>query len=181
MRPIRFAPTASFLAASLLVCLLAACHADPNEEAVQCPKAGLLPDATRLTRYDGRGTDIADLVLGVRLTDVQGACSGKLGTRLEGAHAHVVMVATRGPAAQSPDADIAYKIGVVQAGQVISEKAFVQHVSFPPNVTTLQVTGQEIPMKLPLSKSVSGPDYHIYFWLQLSPAELDANRRHPAG
>jgi len=163
------------------VCLLtlAGCNADPNEEAVQCPQARLLPDASRLARYNGQGTDISNLVLTVRLTDVKGACSGKLGTKAEGAHARLVMVVTRGPAATSAEADIGYKIGVVHADQPIDEKSFTQHVVFPPNVMTLEVTGQEIPMLLPLGKAVTGPSYHLYFWLDLTPAELAANRRNP--
>jgi hypothetical protein len=165
-----------------LACLgLAACHSDPNEEAVQCPKPYLLPEASHFTHYDGRGTDLSNLVLNVRLTDVEGACLGKLGEKQENAHAHAVMVVSRGPAAQSAEADIPYKIGVMRAGQIIDEKGFVAHVTFPPNVTTLQVTGQEIPMLLPTGKNVTGPDYHLYFWLDLTPAELEANRRNPAG
>jgi hypothetical protein len=175
----------SHLSASLLAGLaalaLSACHADPNEEAAQCPKAYLLPDASRLARYDGRGQDISNLVLNVRLTDVQGACSGKLGTKLEGAHAHVVMVVTRGPASTSSQADVAYKIGVIRGNDIIAENSYTQHVTFPDNVNAVQVTGQEIPMKLPTSKTVLGPSYHIYFWLDLTREEVEANRRNPSG
>ncbi len=175
LAPARFARTR--LAAALIVLALAACQADPNEEAVQCPKPYLLPDAARLARFDGRGTDLSDLVLSARLTDVQGACSGKLGTRAEGVHVHAVMVVTRGPAASGNTADIPYKLGVMRNNQIISEQAFVQHVTFPSNVETLQVTGQEIPLTLTTGKDLTGQNYHLYFWLDLSPAELAANRR----
>ena len=172
---------ASRLSAPLVLLALAGCNADPEEQAVQCPKPYLLPDAARLVRYDSRGTDISDLLLSVRITDVQGACSGKLGVRAEGAHVHAVMVATRGPAATSAEADIPYGVGVTRAGGIIDEKFYTQHVTFPPNVTTLQVTGQEIHMTLPTSKDIAGPSYHLYFFLKLSPEELQANRRNPAG
>ncbi len=162
---------------ALLALALAGCHGDPNEEAVQCPKPYLLPDADRLARYNGRGTDISDLQLSARLTDVQGACSGKLGTKLEGAHAHVVMVVTRGPVATGRATDIAYKVGVMRNNEILEEHRYVQHVDFPPNVDTLQVTGQEIPFTLPTAKGVTGLNYHLYFWLDLTPAELAANRR----
>ncbi len=168
------------LAASLLATGLSACHADPNEEAVACVQPYALPDASRLSRYNGRGTDITDLVLTARITDVQGACSGQLGARAEKAHAHVVMVVTRGPASTSAEADVPYKVVVVRAGEPIDAKEFTQHVVFPPNVTTLQVTGEEVPMLLPLGKTITGPSYHLYFMLKLSPAELVANRRNPA-
>ena len=167
----------TLLAAALLALALAGCHADPNEEAVQCPKPYVLPDAAHEARYDGRGTDVSDLLLGVRLADVRGACSGKLGTKQEGAHAHVVMVVTRGPAATGPSADIAYKVGVMRNNQILDEHGYVQHVTFPSNVNTLEVTGQEIPFLLPTGKDVTGLNYHLYFWLDLTPAEVAANRR----
>ncbi len=167
----------SVLPAIGLAVAVSACGADPNETAVQCPKPYLLPDASTLSRYRGAGHDLSDLVLNVRLTDVQGACSGTLGTRLEGARTHVVMVATRGPAATTPDADIPYGMAVLLNGKRIDGARYVQHVVFPPNVNTVQVTGQEIPMKLPTAKGVTGPSYHLYFWLQLTPEQLAANRQ----
>ena len=165
-------------AMGLAACLaVSACNADPNETAVQCPKPYLLPDATALSRYRGTGRDLSDLVLNVRLTDVRGACAGTLGTRLEGARSHVVLVVTRGPAATTQDADIPYGVGVMRNGQILDAARYVQHIVFPPNVNTVQVTGQEVSMKLPTAKGVTGPSYHLYFWLQLTPEQLAANRR----
>ena len=164
------------LAAACLFCL-AACDTNPDETAVQCPERYLLPDATTLTRYRGAGRDLSDLILTARLVDVRGACAGTQGVRSEGVHAHVVMVVSRGPAATSSEADIPYGLGVVRQGQILDEARYVQHVVFPPNVNTVQVAGQEVQMKLPTAKKVSGPDYHLYFWLQLSPEELAENRR----
>ncbi len=162
----------------LAACLcLAACDGNPEETAAQCPKPYLLPDASTLSRYRGAGRDLSDLVLTARLTDVKGACAGLLGVKLEGAHAHVVMVVSRGPAATSSEADIPYGLGVVRNGQILDEARYVQHVVFPPNVSTVQVNGQELQMKLPTAKKVSGPDYHLYFWLQLSSEQLAENRQ----
>jgi hypothetical protein len=156
---------------------LGGCNGDPNETAAQCPKPYLLPDASAFTHYDGRGTDIADVVLSARISDVQGACSGAMGRKVEGAHAHVVLLLTRGPAAQGREVDIPYRVGVMRAGEVLDEHAYSQHVVFPPNVESVEVTGQEISFVLPTSKGISGPSYHFYFWLDLTPEDLAANRR----
>jgi hypothetical protein len=167
----------SGMAVPLLALALSGCGGDPNEEAVQCPKPYLLPDAATLSRYRGQGTDLSDLLLSVKLTDVQGACVGKMGVRVEGAHAHVVMLVARGPAASESSADIPYGVGVVRNGRILDERHYVQHVDFPPNVNTVQATGQEVQFSLPTGKGVGGPSYHLFFWLQLTPAELEANRR----
>jgi hypothetical protein len=160
---------------------LAGCGGDPNEEAAECPKPYLLPDAASLSRYNGQGTDLADLVLNVRLTDVKGACVGKMGVRQEGAHAHLVMVVSRGPASRGNEVDIPYGIGVVRNGRILDEHDYVQPVVFPPNVDTVQVTGQEVNFLFPTARNVTGPSYHIYFFLKLTPEELEANRRKAQG
>ncbi len=143
---------------------------------MQCPKPFLLPDASAATHYDGRGTDISDLVLSAKLTDVHGACVGTMGKREETAHAHVVMLVTRGPASKSNKADIPYSVGVMRNGEVLDEAHYSQHVVFPSNVDSVQVTGQEVKFVLPTGKKLSGPDYHVYFWLNLTPEEVAANR-----
>jgi len=173
MRPYRLGVPFVLVALSLA---LSGCGGDPEEQAMQCPKPYLLPDASAATHYDGRGTDISDLVLSAKLTDVHGACVGTMGKREETAHAHVVMLVTRGPASKSNEADIPYSVGVMRNGEVLDEAHYSQHVVFPSNVDSVQVTGQEVKFVLPTGKKLSGPDYHVYFWLNLTPEEVAANR-----
>jgi hypothetical protein len=173
----RFSRLAVPLALCAVSLALGGCQGDPNEQAMQCPKPYLLPDASSATHYDGRGTDISNLVLSARLTDVHGACVGTMGKHQETAHAHVVMLVTRGPSAKTNEADIPYSVGVMRAGHVLDEASYLQHVVFPSNVDSVQVTGQEVKFVLPTGKTLSGPDYHFYFWLNLSQAEVEANRQ----
>lgn len=163
--------------AGLAALALAGCNGDPDEQAPACPQAFLSPDAATLTRYDGHGTDLTNLVLSGRLTDIKGACRGLLGHREITARAHVEMVLTRGPAARGRAVDVPYNVAVVHDGQVLEKQQFVQHVVFPPNVETVQVTGQEVKLKLQTRRGLTGPSYAIYFVFELTPAELAANQR----
>jgi hypothetical protein len=173
-----FAVSAAALGAAWLV---AGCTPDPEERAPQCPTAMLRPDASSLTRYDGRGTDLANLVLSGRLTNIKGACKGLLGHHELTAHAHAEMELTRGPAATGRDVDVPYIVAVVKDGQVLEERDKVQHVTFPPNVDTVQVTGEDINFSFPTRRGLGGEKYTIYILFRLSPEELAANRRalHP--
>ena len=163
------------------IAMLAGCTPDPEERAPQCPTAMLRPDASSFTRYDGRGTDLANLVLSGRLTDVKGACKGLLGHKALTAHAHAEMELTRGPAAAGRDVDVPYIVAVTKDGQVLEEREKVQHVTFPPNVDTVQVTGEDINFAFPTRRGLGGEKYTIYILFRLSPEELAANRRalHP--
>jgi hypothetical protein len=154
---------------------LAGCDNNPDETAAECPKFKLLPhdDGATLLRYTPRGTDLTDLVLSGRITDVKGACIGLLGGRQVKARAHVVMVLTRGPAATSAETDVRYGMGVVKRGQILdAPQIFTQHVAFPPNVNTVQVAGQDVNFAFPTPRGVIGPDYQVYVYFQLTPAEL---------
>jgi hypothetical protein len=156
---------------------LTACTPDPDEQAPQCPLAYLRPDAATLTRYDGHGTDLTNLVLSGRLQNIRGACRGLLGHKNLTAHTQVEMVLTRGPAARGRDVDVPYNIAIVRNGQVLQKQELIQHVTFPPNVDTVQVTGQEVNLAFPTDRGLTGPNYTIYFVFELTPAELAANQR----
>jgi hypothetical protein len=156
---------------------LAACTPDPEEKAPECPVAMLRPDASTLTRYDGRGTDLTNLVLSGRLQDVKGACKGLLGHNTLAAHAHAEMVLTRGPAATSREVDVPYIIAVTKGDRVLEEHDYVQHVTFPPNVDTVDVKGNEVYFAFPTHRGLGGQNYTIYVLFNLSPAELAANQR----
>ncbi len=169
------------LAAALLLlaglAILGACTPDPDEQAPQCPLAYLRPDAATLTRYDGRGTDLTNLVLSGRLLNINGACKGLLGHRKLTAHAQVQMVLTRGPAAKDRTFDVPYNIAIVRAGQVLQKQELIQRVVFPQNVDTVQVSGQDVDLAFPTDRGLTGQNYTIYFVFELSPGELAANQR----
>ncbi len=156
---------------------LGACTPDPDEQAPQCPLAFLRPDAATLARYDGRGTDLTNLVLSGRLLDIKGACKGLLGHKNLTAHTHVEMVLTRGPAAQGRSVDVPYNVAIVKNGVVLQKQELVQHVTFPPNVDTVQVTGDDVNLAFPTDRGLTGPNYTIYFVFNLTPEELAANQR----
>ena len=163
--------------ALLAVLAVGGCENDPDEKAPACPVALTRPDASSLTRYDGRGTDIRDLVLNARLTDVKGFCKGQLGHKVLTAHAHAEFLLTRGPAADGRDFNLQYNVAVVKSGIILEAKPYVQRVVFPPNVDSVQVTGQEIQFQFTTERGLTGPNYKIYFVLQLTPEELAANQR----
>jgi len=173
-----FTSPKSVAAALIVAALLAlgACTPDPDEKAPQCPVALLRPDASTLTRYDGHGTDLTNLVLSGRLQDIKGTCRGLLGHNKLTALAHAEMVLTRGPAAPGRDVDVPYIVAVMKQDQVLDERQYTQHVTFPPNVDTVQVTGQEIPFDFPTRRGLGGQNYTVYFLFSLTPEELASNQ-----
>jgi hypothetical protein len=173
-------PALSVRAATCLgaaVLALGACTPDPEEKAPQCPVALVRPDAATLTRYDGRGTDLTNLVLSGRLLEVKGACKGLLGHNVLKAQTQLQMVLTRGPAATGRDVDVPYIVAIMKDGNVLERRELVQHVTFPANVDTVQVTADPTQYAFPTRRGLGGQNYTIYFLFRLTPEELATNRR----
>jgi len=164
------------LAVPLLALGLAACQSDPEELAPQCPLVSVIPYADQHVVYNGSGRDLTDLVFRVQIVDVQGKCKGTMGKRTLAAHAQLQMLVTRGPAASSREVDVLYGVGVVKDGMVLDRRDKTEHVVFPPNADTVRVNADPVDFVFPTPDGMSGPRYHLYYWLEISPEEKAANQ-----
>ena len=90
---------------------------------------------------------------------------------------HAEMVLTRGPAAHGREFDVPYIVAVTKKGVLQQKQELIQHVVFPSNVDTVDVTGEDVNMVFPTERGLTGPNYTVYYLFELSPAELAANQR----
>ena len=140
-----------------------------------CPAAGLVRDVADLTRYRGAGRDITDQVLTARLTGLSGRCQ-RDGSDVVVATVTVGVDLTRGPAAPSRNADIAYFVAVVDGEKILEKQVFTLTAEFPSNTDRLRLTGDEVELHLPVTPKRSAAVYRIEVGLQLTAAELERNR-----
>ena len=83
---------------------------------------------------------------------------------------------TRGPAANSPVADIAYYVAVSEGDRILDKRTFTSRAEFPPNTDVLRLGGEEVELRLPVTPTKSAVAYRISVGFQLTPAELALNR-----
>ncbi len=156
---------------------LAGCGPARNEFAPACPVAQLVPALADLTRFSGNGRDITDLVVQARITAVQGQCmAGKTNDTLA-ANVAISIGVQRGPAMQGRDVDVPVFVAVTQAGEVLDKQMLPVTINFPPNVDRVTLTSKPIELALPVGSGVSGASYRIIAGFQLTPDEIDMNRR----
>lgn len=147
----------------------------------ECLRAGLsargdFGDAADLTRYrDGGGRDLTDLVLSARILGVSGQCQlgdkpSQLATKMQ-----VTFQVTRGPAMTERQADLSIFVAVSEGSDILDKKQFPVRVAFPPNIDTVRLTTDAIPMVMPISKDKSGAAYALISGFQLTPDELALN------
>jgi hypothetical protein len=158
------------------------CGPGRNDFAPVCPSARLIPALADVTRYAGPGPahDLTDLILQARVTGVNGKCRPGDDRSTIAATVDVTVSIQRGPAMQGREADLPVFLAVAEGDTVRDKKVFPVHVVFPPNVDRLVMNSGEIDLSLPVSSEKSANAYGIIAGFQLSPDELNANRR-PGG
>jgi hypothetical protein len=149
-----------------------------------CPRVAVLSDAAALTRFaEGAGQDLVDVDYQVEVTDILSGCKY---VKAEGNEQVIVvamapvLVAIRGPANRDRVAQFEYFVSVVDAERIVLNKqTFGVLVNFPGNLTrvTLKDDDPPVTVDIPLAAGRAATDYQILVGFQLSPDELEYNRR----
>ncbi|GAC1337357.1 MAG: hypothetical protein NVSMB18_02090 [Acetobacteraceae bacterium] len=159
--------------------LLSGCGGSGDSFPPPCPRPSILRDANDLSRYRGGGRDLTDNVLTGRITGLSGSCK-RDGSDSVVATVSVGIDLTRGPAAPSRIADIAYFVAVSEGDQVLDKQVFTVRAEFPSNTDRLRLSGDSVDLRLPVTEKKTAAAYQITVGFQLSPAELEVNRRRGA-
>ena len=155
---------------------LAGCGSSGNGFAPACPKPAILRDANDLQRFRGNGRDFLDTSLQGRITSISGDCK-RDGSAAVVATVSVGMELTRGPAAVGRDTQAQFFVAVSEGDRVLDKQVYTVRASFPENTDRVQLTGDSVELRLPVTKDKGADAYQVTVGFQLTPAELEANRR----
>jgi hypothetical protein len=158
---------------------LLGCGPGRNAFAPQCPSARLIPALADMTRYAGPGPahDVTDLILQARVIGVNGACFAGDEKAVLPAKVQVTLQIQRGPAMRGREADVPVFLAVTEGDSIRDKHVFAVHLAFPPNVDRLTITSPDIDLDLPVSAEKTGASYGVIAGFQLTPEELELNRR----
>jgi hypothetical protein len=141
-----------------------------------CPQVSVLKDAGDLTRFQGSGTDLTNMVVDGRMTQPAGKCVLDDTTHLR-TILNVHLELMRGPASKSRVVDVTYFVTVLKGDTVLEKQEFPLPTQFPGNTDHVRLTGDEVDLVLPVTEKVSGAAYRVLVGFQLTPQELAFNRR----
>ncbi len=159
-----------------LAAAVSSCGPDLPQFAPACPVTGVLSDAADLTRFNGRGTDLTDMVIDGRIAPPRGQCKLDDLTHLH-TTISVSMDLTRGPAAKGRTVDVTYFVSVSKGDTILAKQDYTLAVTFPPNSDRVHITGDPVNLVLPVDDKTSGVVYRVLDAFQLTPAELAFNRK----
>ena len=160
------------------------CGTSDKERPPPCPRVAVLGDAAALTRFaEGGGQDLVDIDYEVEVIDILAGCKylkNEGGQQVIVVAMAPVIVAVRGPANRDREARFDYFVSIVDSERVVLNKqTFEVSVAFPGNLTRVGLRDDDPPITvdIPLAPGGAATDYQILVGLQLTPDELEYNRR----
>ncbi len=164
------------IAALAAALALAGCSlVEPPKPPPPCPRIAAVADAAKLTRFAGESRDLTDVLYEAEIIDFVGSCAYDdegvdVATRVR-------FIASRGPADQAHRADFRYFVAVATRDKrIIGRQVFDSAIEFPGNQTRAGVV-EELEQRIPLDAEGTGENYIIYVGFELSPDEVEFNRR----
>lgn len=161
-------------AVSALVLAVAGCGAFSDKPPGPCPAVVPIGDASRLTKFNGEGTDLTQVAFEASIEDVQYACSYD-GPMLEMV-VTVTLVGVEGPANVSGTADFNYFVAVATADrEILAREDFDVSMPFQGNATRVRLV-ETVEPTIPLNPGETGADFRLFVGFDLTEAELEYNR-----
>ncbi len=141
-----------------------------------CPQAGILTDARLLTQYrEGGGRDITDVAYRWEMLDAAADCS--YDDNVMSVTYAFNLAVELGPAARSATTEAPLFIALTKGGQdVINKTVFTQEAEFERGQRAVTYTHQYDDIELDIGED-DGRQYQVVVGFQLTPAQLQENRR----
>jgi hypothetical protein len=174
----RFA--AALAAVGAIGLMLGGCSIFRTKDNRTCPVAGVLSDLDTVHEYrPGPGRDLTDLQFTAALGDVKGTC--KYTAKGVDAEMTVVILGERGPALDRDTVEVEYFVAVTGPdNRVLNKEVFRTTLSFAGGRNRTG-SGEELVETIPLPKGADGSLYRTEVGFQLTPEQVEINRRRRAG
>lgn len=160
--------------AALVAVGIAGCSASVPQP---CPIASIVSDASRATVFkDGPGRDLIDVRFEVEIDAIASDCDyNRAGDEIT-TRTGVRIVATRGPAAEGPDASVTFFVAILDRDQrVLARERFESAFVFEPTQRRAAVV-EEIEEVIPLPEGLNGANYEVLVGFEVTADQLEFNR-----
>lgn len=156
---------------------------EDDAQPLPCPVILQPGDTAQLTRFDGAGRDLTDVVFKASLLPTRSLCVYEEEDTLLESEILVGFEVERGPALQRLQEDgtvsFSYFVAVTTneaEPRILSREDFDVQATFQGNRSRIAVADELAPT-IPLGPGEDGTDYRIYVGIELNRAELDYNRQ----
>lgn len=151
-----------------------------------CPPFATPQETGQLTRFDGGGRDLTDVLFQARVLSVTGTCAYERDETVVETDLLITFEVERGPALRrlagegsGSTAGFTYFVAVATAEaepRILSRESFDVQAPLEGNRGRVAIS-DEIAPRIPLGPGEDGSDYRIYVGIELNRAELEYNRQ----
>ena len=148
----------------------------------ECPSYRIIKDPAHIVAFKpGPGRDLVDINFEATIRDAALECLTYVKKNTKVGHMEVRFsvdfIARRGPANKTRNATLHYFVHVTDKNKdMLYREPLKITVNFPGNRGAIQVSGETIPLELPLRSDVISKDYIIYTGFALNREQLEYNR-----
>jgi hypothetical protein len=172
--PPRAISTRVLTLAAVLVCgsLLAGCSGGKGR--IACPGAVVAPDVDRVAQLASPGGDLADVTVAAKIDAVTTKCSTEKDGLAVNAHISFVLLRTNFDVKRT---DFPYFVAVADTNRrILSKAVFRLDQEFVPRQSSRNVA-EDITEHIPMRSPAEGGGYVIIVGFQLTPEQLEFNRK----
>jgi hypothetical protein len=171
-------PLARRVAAIGLVALLAGCSlfgGGDKENKLACPTTQIAPDLDALTVLRPGGTGTGDIRFGVKLIKADSDCEADKAGGIRTDTRMSFIIARNDP--DLTEGEFTYFVAIADSQRaILAKEDFTLKVQFAPRQNQMRVR-DDISEHLPVRKLSSGKNYSIVVGFQLTPEQLELNRK----
>jgi hypothetical protein len=158
---------------------LSGCKIFVKEEPPPCPRVSVLEDASKLVRFAGGGHDANSVEMSAEITKYRGSCYYDRDEKMMNVKLTVGIDAFAGPAFVEGPHQFEYFVAIPAfSGNPDGKKIFPLKIDIPKGPKGIHVDDGEVDMSFPVKDLKKLQAYEIFVGFQLTPEELDYNRKH---
>lgn len=159
---------------------LSGCKVFVKDEPPPCPRVSVLEDASKLVRFKGGSHEAKDIELAAEIVKYRGSCKYDRDEKVMDVTLRVGIDAFPGPATVDGPQQAQYFVAIPAfSGTPEGKKIFP--VSIPVSAKEskgTRFTDGDVSISFPVKDIKKLEAYEIFVGFQLTPAELDYNRKH---
>ena len=157
---------------------LSGCKIWVKDEPPPCPRVSVLEDASKLVRFTGAGQTANSIEMTAEITKYRGSCFYDKDEKTMEVRMRVGVDASAGPAFVEGPHSVDYFVAIPAFEGADGKKIFPLKLDISGRSKGTHVDDDEVSLTFPVKDVKKLQAYEIFVGFQLTPAELDFNRKH---
>ena len=158
---------------------LSGCKIFVKDEPPPCPRVSVLEDASKLVRFTGAGHDANSIEMSAEITKYRGSCLYDRDEKTMQVTLNVGIDAFAGPAFVPGAHRIDYFVAIPAfSSDPEAKKIFPLKLDIPAGPKGTHIDDGDVTMSFPVKDIKKLQAYEVFVGFQLTPDELDYNRKH---